>query len=570
MSCPIVPGACSAMLENSSSGQEQYSGGSSNLHHLTSSTGINSSSSKRNNDLYNRDAWAIFETEAAKEKVLDNLTRVYMEQNTHARSAHSRPSSSAPKIIELDVDCSDSYGRYEIDADGKGGAGGVDGSADAGEEVEAPRISIRRIPVFVSSSMPIESQTATVLSAAVSSKTRIGDDRESAITIARRLDTARDVPHEARLETILDKLFQSLHGNDRQETTKEDMLDVAIAYLRRVHLFTYYNGCVIAANVGSTLTGNHPTSVIHLRLKEADEILRKAKEETADMYDDLLPIASEKNAEGGDASKVDEGEETGGQAVEEPKDMLVMRLDDSIEKALKSLPNDMDATSPFIVNETVDALASEIESKEEKTKREWIENHAVVDEDGRARCSFHFCRKLFKDRSFLRKHLIKKHGEYLTGEMAKCHDSYMMNWWEDEDKRPVPQILVDCGSKFGMNPVSITGGCHPCASDPEPQLWREKQDRMRKQEEDEERYREKKAAAAEYAERTRRHTDHGDNGNRDNPNHQEGGEGDYGGGGNSNFVDVDDMKDEKVELSFNNIKLPSSKKKKKKKKKKLL
>jgi len=57
------------------------------------------------------------------------------------------------------------------------------------------------------------------------------------------------------------------------------------------------------------------------------------------------------------------------------------------------------------VNETVDAIASEIESSEEKTKKEWIDNHAVIDSDGRARCSSHFYRKLFKDEVFLKKHL---------------------------------------------------------------------------------------------------------------------------------------------------------------------
>ena len=39
----------------------------------------------------------------------------------------------------------------------------------------------------------------------------------------------------------------------RQRT--EDMLDVSIAYLRRVHLFTFYNGCHSLDNVRSIIAG---------------------------------------------------------------------------------------------------------------------------------------------------------------------------------------------------------------------------------------------------------------------------------------------------------------------------
>jgi len=221
------------------------------------------------------------------------------------------------------------------------------------------------------------------------------------------------------------------------------------------------------------------------------------------------------------------------------------------------------------VNETVDAIASEIESSEEKTKKEWIDNHAMIDSDGRARCSSHFYRKLFKDEVFLKKHLIKKHGEFLKAEMAKCHDSYMMKWWDEEICRPVPQVLVDCGAKFGMVPCSVVGSEKPSIVDPEPDLWRDEQDRIRKQEEEEEIYRAKKVAAAE--ERSRRFTEPPTD--RHEHSDQNVGERDASFIGNSNFVDIDDMKDEKVELSFNNVEVKnptSSGKKKKKKKKKLL
>ena len=247
--------------------------------------------------------------------------------------------------------------------------------------------------------------------------------------------------------------------------------------------------------------------------------------------------------------------------ISEAKDMLVMRLDESIARVLESSNDKMEFASPFVVNETVDAVASEIESHEEKAKKEWIDNHAVIDNDGRARCSFHFCRKLFKDKSFLQKHLLKKHPEYLKAESAKCHDSYMMNWWDGEMYRPVPQILIDCGPRFGKIPSSVSGATAPSAPDPEPDLWREQQEQIRQQEEEEIRYREQQEAA-ERAERKRRESDSRMDGENGEDN-------DFG--NKSGFIDVDDMKDEKVELSFDNVGVVAvPKKKKKKKKKKLL
>ena len=57
----------------------------------------------------------------------------------------------------------------------------------------------------------------------------------------------------------------------------EDVLDVTIAYLRRVNLFIFYNGYTFANNLVAALGGNHSASAIHDRLKGEDEILMKCK-----------------------------------------------------------------------------------------------------------------------------------------------------------------------------------------------------------------------------------------------------------------------------------------------------
>jgi len=527
-------------------------------------------------DSYQRSAWAIFPNSAAKEKILETIIGSYIDSD---RGSHARDSRAIPKVIEMTVDCSDPYLRYDVDADGKGGEpappnaivegkGVVVGSesvvesnnADAHitQNAENARIPVRHVSVFVSSSSPLKSQSTTVLSAAVSSLGRIAGDMVAAIKICRTMDIAKDIPTETRLDAILGKLFPSLGAIDMHDhdgsgnrvstegTDNEDMLDVAIAYLRRVHLFTFYNGCFAVENVGSCLSPGNPTSVIHQRLKGADEILQKVREENADMYDDL-PI-NDRN----DTIKEKGISEGTGQAISnDPKDMLVMRLDDSIEKALDSLPSDLNAPSPFVVNESIDAVASEVESLEEKIRKEWTINHTAVDGDGRARCSFHFCRKLFKDEAFLKKHLIKKHGEHVHAELAKCHDVYMMNWWDGEVCRPVPPMLVDCGSKFGFEPMPVIGAVNPCVSDAEPKLWREEEERIRKEEEEDQRYREQKTSSFEAS----NHNEHYKKEEVQRVGNQE------------QFLDIDDMKDEKVELSFTNIESVQPKKKKRKKRK---
>jgi hypothetical protein len=283
----------------------------------------------------------------------------------------------------------------------------------------------------------------------------------------------------------------------------EDTLDVSIAYLRRVHLFSFYNGCSSTFHLGDVLAEKHATGTIHLRLKGADDILEDREEKTTDL--------------------------------------LVMRLDESISKALEESAQWVSGV--YVLSEELDAKAAELEEMEEQARYDWIENHGIVDEAGRGRCSFHSCRKLFKNDKFLKKHLLKKHGEFLNAEMAKCHDSFMMKAWDEESNRPVPPVLVDCGATFGLVPSPVVG-VEPMAEDPEPELWRKEEEQRKRKEEQEGRYME--------GDMPRLPHDHVDEPPRRRA---------------SNFVDVDDMKEEQVELSFKNVEVvvPPPKKKKRKK-----
>merc|ERR1712129_570344 len=74
----------------------------------------------------------------------------------------------------------------------------------------------------------------------------------------------------------------------------------------------------------------------------------------------------------------------------------------------------------------------------------------------------------------LHKHLLKKHTDHLFAEQAKCHDPYMMKTWEAASIRPFPQVLVFCGNRFGLVTATVTGPV-PLADDPEPSLLKQEE-----------------------------------------------------------------------------------------------
>jgi hypothetical protein len=480
-----------------------------------------------------RSAFVVCPVLSMQQDILRNLKKMTTGEGDANSKKHvprkaDEDDNAANQRLPLDVECSDPYGRLEYDADGKGGA-------PADSLAVPPRKSV----VLVSAPLPPEKlQIVKVLSAALSSKERIPRDYEATCLIGRALDVAKQIPRGCRLDDMLEQLFANSESSE-SATMVEDMLDISIAYLRRVHLFSLYNGCTMADSVADVLAGKHPVSTIHVRLQNADEILEAAKDD--------LPATTTVKSEDADKNEVSA-----------TKDLLVQRLDDSIAKALENCNVWVNSSSD---DDPDVAAVQEAELDAEET---WLEKHSSLDDDSRARCRFHFCHKLFKDSSFLHKHLLKKHVEYVTAEKAKCHDEFMMKAWDAESHRPVPDVLVDCGSIFGLVPAVVQGQI-PDAEDPEPGLWQKEEER-RKRDSD---MRQRNEEMRQQRNQQRQQQPQGEFGN-------EGNRGSQGGGARpsqqsgSGFVDVDDMKEEKMEVSFDNVEIPAVAPKRKKKKRKLL
>jgi type IV secretory pathway VirB10-like protein len=122
----------------------------------------------------------------------------------------------------------------------------------------------------------------------------------------------------------------------------------------------------------------------------------------------------------------------------------------------------------------------------------------------------------------------------------------MMVAWDNDENRPVPPVLIDCGAKFRKVPSAVVGSTEPIAHDPEPQLWKEEEERMA----EEERRRQEAENEERLAEDERQRRQEAMAGEKRK----------------GNFVDVDDMVEEKVELKMEDVVVAPPPKKKKKKK----
>lgn len=535
------------------------------------------------------------------------------------RRHHYSYSQQQNEQATINIDATDAYGRREVDANGSGGPPSMDG------ESSMPMVlPLRSVQCVVTRLVPQATTRVSVLSASLSTMKRVADDFASARQIAEVLDLRYQVPEEQRLDRVLSVLQEKLGLSQGQGEALQDaslsndvalslLLDTCLAYLRRVHLISFYRGLgqidfltspgnvadvvlggmggchhnvFLSSSTSSTVTTSNkyivpttPASTLYLRLENADSLLetatnvsaedvrredRQQQHDSQDVNDgtDAVDESTERNSMNGDVdASVHQAEDaalnsaqtamgTDKETSSKPvvHDLLVQRLDTDISKALEHCQAWMQhfSAAPVVVSEQIDRDAKMIEHEEQATIERWIKNHSILDSDGRARCSFHFCHKLFKNASFLHKHLIKKHAEFLKAEQAKCHDQYMMDAWDSCETRPVPDVLVDCGKQFGLVPARVFGREPDCV-DPEPELWQREEDKRQREEE---------ARQRREAERQQRRQQQP--GQFERPPSV------------ANYVDVDEMKEEKIDVSFDNIEVPDTAVKKKKRKRKLL
>ena len=100
-------------------------------------------------------------------------------------------------------------------------------------------------------------------------------------------------------------------------------------------------------------------------------------------------------------------------------------------------------------------FAAENAAVDRATEAFYAETGAAED-NGRARCGFEWCRKLFKSQDFLRKHGANRHGDYLEQFVTAARRPFMWAVYELDGQKPLPPIRTDAGAE--VEPLELLGG----------------------------------------------------------------------------------------------------------------
>jgi len=89
--------------------------------------------------------------------------------------------------------------------------------------------------------------------------------------------------------------------------------------------------------------------------------------------------------------------------------------------------------------------ATALGSKQEATFNNIVSKRCKQEAEGKARCCFADCNKLFKDANFLKKHLKAKHELFASEELLKDAEPYMKARYDAQDliARPLPAISLE-------------------------------------------------------------------------------------------------------------------------------
>lgn len=238
---------------------------------------------------------------------------------------------------------------------------------------------------------------------------RLAFDFSQALTLATALDRcifARDADLKRfGIAALLDHDdVASAYSSEKQK------LDVAVAYLRRVHHYIYYAGaqCI---DMGDIMHA-HPALFCRPEPSARDLEEAKARVELA--------------AAGGNTLDADESKSLGGWA---------SSLDEKVQAYIKEL----DATVLAEKKAKEQALVAEIEAREEAALESTYANYCEkAGDDGKHRCRL--CTKLFKAADFVKKHIRNKHPELVVDKIAEVGESYMWEQYREDASRPLPPI----------------------------------------------------------------------------------------------------------------------------------
>lgn len=139
---------------------------------------------------------------------------------------------------------------------------------------------------------------------------------------------------------------------------------------------------------------------------------------------------------------------------------FVQTADRRIEPLIKDLKARIRMKRTRERNPSLPGLADEedakkLEALQEKSFATVVENNFKTEPDGKCRCCYQDCKKLFKGMDFLMKHFKTKHEEAATDQMLVDAEPFMRRRFEAEDMihRPLPPVEIESGGRIELKSV---------------------------------------------------------------------------------------------------------------------
>jgi hypothetical protein len=317
----------------------------------------------------------------------------------------------------------------------------------------------------------------------MSSSMRIQSDIYRAFHLIRLLDEDREIPLHLRL---LEVLVNSSIANDVIKKPN-DLLDLSIAYLRRVHFVSFYAGrryrdeshlltmapgilfrtkAYYPTNNDSTFSlatilkeVSDPSSTVSGNEQEEEQQQQQRNEEKSE--ERANEIAAGENDLSSGAAETNEGNEEKKSISPAPSSSSSTAITNRFKGVSihdrKIGPMIADLTQKLAIKKarladpslpgTIDEEdAKQIQEQQDSAFFELVKQQSKPEPDDKCRCGYEYCNKLFKSLQFLIKHLKTKHiNEFGYEILLNIAEPFMRKRYEAEDitARPLPPVEVE-------------------------------------------------------------------------------------------------------------------------------
>ena len=322
----------------------------------------------------------------------------------------------------------------------------------------------------------------------VSQAPRVLSDILKAQELAALFDNLRNVPEELALKSILD---QSKHPEVINAFSKAtEKLDIAIAYLRRVHFVSFYGATryhdeahllfmcpelhfrsvpcalsvegILKSEASDANNDSKDTEVLKSSFKrkaessidkdrDVDEIADddEARQNEQDQGEHDQDESENKDQQEEQCNEGDEGvvEKDDAKQVLNVRMVKVGMSDKKINYMIRDLSKTLRIRETSINsikgpnNDDSKILADRVNDAIDDK----INDLCPVEKEGKARCCYKSCNKLFKGPEFLKKHIISKHESFASDIILKITEPVMLKIYNSEDimYRPLPPVDVE-------------------------------------------------------------------------------------------------------------------------------